>query len=76
MTLIALENFIDGTFQPLTPRQLEVWDPAEGRPYAAISDSGPAEVAAAIGAAQQAFPAWAALSPSERAAFLERLGLS
>lgn len=68
-----LGNFIGGTFVfPPGPR-IDVWEPATGEVYAQIPDSDASAVQSAIEAAESAFPAWAALDPEERAAYLDRL---
>jgi aminomuconate-semialdehyde/2-hydroxymuconate-6-semialdehyde dehydrogenase len=54
-------------------RWLEVHDPATGKPFAQVARGDAADVEAAVAAAQQAFPAWAALPNSERARWLEKL---
>ena len=54
-------------------RQLDVFDPATGRVYAQVAAGDASDAAAAIAAAQAAFPAWSALPPTERARWLERL---
>jgi aminomuconate-semialdehyde/2-hydroxymuconate-6-semialdehyde dehydrogenase len=54
-------------------RWRDVFDPADGTAYAQVADGDAADVAAAIDAAQRAFPAWSTLPNSERAAWLERL---
>ncbi len=74
MTHVTLDNFIDGVFQPSAGADwISVWNPAEGQVYARIPDSGPADVARAVAAAQRAFPAWSKRLPAERAAVLERI---
>ncbi|MFY2765046.1 aldehyde dehydrogenase [Arenimonas sp. MALMAid1274] len=52
---------------------LEVFEPATGQAYATCPDGTPDDVAAAVAAAQQAFPAWSGLAASERAAWIHRL---
>jgi aminobutyraldehyde dehydrogenase len=48
-------------------------DPATGKTIETIADASEAQVAAAIGAAESAFPGWSCLAPGERAGFLLRL---
>jgi aminobutyraldehyde dehydrogenase len=48
-------------------------DPATGKTIETIADASEAQVAAAIDAAEAAFPGWARLTPGERAGFLLRL---
>jgi aminobutyraldehyde dehydrogenase len=48
-------------------------DPATGKTIETIADASEAQVAAAIGAAESAFPGWSRLAPGERAGFLLKL---
>ena len=52
---------------------LEVFDPSTARPHAQVVRGNAQDVQIAIDAAAAAFPAWAALRNSERAAWLEKL---
>jgi len=52
---------------------LDVFDPSTAEPHASVALGGAAEVEAAVAAATRAFPAWAALRNSERAAWLQAL---
>jgi aminomuconate-semialdehyde/2-hydroxymuconate-6-semialdehyde dehydrogenase len=52
---------------------LDVFEPATGQAYAQCPDGGEEDVAAAVAAAQQAFPSWSALPASDRAAWIGRL---
>jgi aminomuconate-semialdehyde/2-hydroxymuconate-6-semialdehyde dehydrogenase len=71
---LRLANFIDGEFRaPQSARYLPVVEPATGSVYAEVPDSGAADVDAAVAAASRAAPAWAAQSPSARAAILRRI---
>jgi aminomuconate-semialdehyde/2-hydroxymuconate-6-semialdehyde dehydrogenase len=54
-------------------RWLEVFDPANALAYAEAAAGDANDVAAAVDAAAQAFPAWSALPASERGRWLERL---
>lgn len=56
-----------------TERSFAVRDPATGRQIGTAADAGSAEAAAAVEAASDAFPEWAALVPTERAAAMRRL---
>ncbi|MBL1102011.1 aldehyde dehydrogenase family protein [Streptomyces sp. 205] len=55
--------------------QFETTDPATGRPLGLVADAGGADVDAAVAAARSALedPAWAGLSPAERARMLWRI---
>jgi aminomuconate-semialdehyde/2-hydroxymuconate-6-semialdehyde dehydrogenase len=54
-------------------RWLDVFDPATGHAYGQVAAGDASDVEAAVAAAAQAFPAWAALPNSERARWLEKL---
>ncbi|MEU8823068.1 gamma-aminobutyraldehyde dehydrogenase [Streptomyces sp. NPDC048636] len=65
--LRRLRNYIDGEFRDAADgRTTEVVNPATGEPYATAPLSGPADVDAAMAAAEAAFPAWRDLVPGER----------
>lgn len=67
-------NFINGQFvDPQGDEWLPVYEPAAGKQYAEVADSDAADVAAAVAAAQAAFPAWAALDGIARGQMLERM---
>lgn len=52
---------------------IEVVNPSTGEALARVAEGGAAEIEAALGAAAEALPAWAARQPSERAAVLARM---
>ena len=52
---------------------LPVFEPASAKPYAEVADGDADDVAAAIEAAEAAFPLWSSLPNSERAWWLEKL---
>ena len=69
-----LQHWIDG--QPQPPQSggwLEVFDPATARPHAQVARGNHLDVEQAVAAASAAFPHWASLRNSERAAWLEKL---
>ena len=69
-----LHHHIGGeTREPHGGRWLEVFDPANAQPFAQVAAGTAADVEDAIAAADAAAPAWAALAPSERARWLEKL---
>ena len=71
---LVLANYIDGRLcAPRTARYIDVFEPATGRAYADCPDSGPDDVAAAITAAQRAFPGWAATRAAQRALLLSHI---
>ncbi|SDF77770.1 Acyl-CoA reductase [Lentzea fradiae] len=61
------ELFIGGESVPaLDGRTTDDLNPYTGAVHAVVAAAGPADVARAVGAAQEAFPAWAATAPSAR----------
>ena len=74
-SLLRLANFIDGDYRaPQAGRYLPVIEPATGKAFAEVPDSGLADVEDAVAAARAATPGWAATPPSARAAVLRRMG--
>jgi aldehyde dehydrogenase (NAD+) len=65
-------NLIGGELRT-TDRLLDSVDPATGAVWARIPRSGQAEAAAAVAAAKEAFPAWAALPAGGRAHYLRKV---
>jgi len=64
-------NFIGGKFvEPQNGTYLDNYDPSRGKVYSKIPRSDAPDVEAAVAAAQQAFPAWSALSAQERSRHL------
>lgn len=51
---------------------IDVLNPADESVLAKVSKGGPDEINAAVDAASAAFPAWAAMSPNERAVLMHR----
>jgi len=71
--LIRTDNFIGGHWLPAQGgERFAVTDPATGRTIAEVAQSSAADARAAADAASQAFPAWRATLPKERAAILRR----
>ncbi len=68
---VSPDHYIDGRRAASTTR-FELASPIDQRVLGHVADGGPAEVDAAIAAAQRAFPAWAALPAAERKPVLER----
>ena len=69
MDIIA--NFIDGQYQaPCQQQYLDNIEPATGKVYGQIPDSGDEDVELAVAAAKKALPAWRALPLEERADYL------
>ncbi|HET7308407.1 MAG TPA: aldehyde dehydrogenase [Gammaproteobacteria bacterium] len=70
----TFKNYIGGQQQPPAgDHWLDVFEPATGAAYARLADSGEADLAAAVAAAEDAFPNWSALPAAERAHWLNRL---
>ncbi len=69
---VSVDHLIGGERVPSGDRFLDR-SPIDERPLAEISRAGRHEVDAAVRAAQDAFPAWAALGPEGRAEHLRRL---
>ena len=70
-SLLKEQCFIDGEWVGAA-QTIPVNDPASGDVIATVPKLGRAEVAKAIAAADNAFPAWAAKSAKERAAILRK----
>lgn len=54
---------------------IEVLDPATEQVIARVADGTQADVDSAVAAARAAFPAWAALTPAERAGYLRKISV-
>src|SRR5258707_5478225 len=71
---LVFANYIDGRLcAPRHGRYLDVHEPAIGVAYAQCPDSDAADIDAAVGAAQGAFPSWAATPAAQRAQVLNRI---
>ena len=71
---MRFQHWIDGApADPANGRWRDVFDPATGTAFAQVAEGDVDDVARAVEAARNAFPAWSALSTSERARWLERL---
>ena len=67
-------NYINGeAVGPADNDWLDVWEPATGKTYAQAPDSTASDLAAAVDAAQAAFPEWSATPAAQRARVLNRL---
>jgi aminomuconate-semialdehyde/2-hydroxymuconate-6-semialdehyde dehydrogenase len=72
--MMAIKQFIAGQFkQSDNPDLLSVYNPAAGSVYAHCPAGHAQDIDAAVLASQQAFPAWSALKPSQRALWLNKL---
>lgn len=69
-----IQNYIDGQLQePIEGKTLDNIEPATGKVYGRIPDSGELDVHQAVAAAKKAFPAWADTSINERSAIMTRI---
>ncbi len=72
--LPQIQNFIDGKLiEPVTGKYLDNIEPATGKPYSQVPDSGKADVEQAVLAAERAFPAWAKTPATERSKLLLKI---
>ncbi|WP_337996812.1 NAD-dependent succinate-semialdehyde dehydrogenase [Oleispirillum naphthae] len=72
-TLLRSRAFVNGAWcDGAAKRRFAVTDPATGDVIGEVPDMDPADVEAAIAAADAAFPAWAAKTAKERAAILRK----
>jgi len=70
----AIGNFIAGRIvEPAGGRYLDNVDPATGKTYSQVPHSDARDVQAAVEAAREAFPAWAAAPAEQRSAILLRI---
>ena len=69
-----LKFYIDGAWvDPVTPRKLDVINPATEEPFTAISIGSAADVDRAVAAARAAFPKFSQTGKAERVALLKRI---
>ena len=69
-----LQNFINGEYcEPTTNQYIDNYEPASGKVYSLIPNSGAEDVENAVKAAEKAFPIWSAMSNEERSAILIKL---
>src|SRR5438309_5929304 len=69
-----IKNFIDGEFrEPTSGKYLDNIEPATGKPYSQVADSGKEDVDLAVAAAEKAFPDWSKKPAQERSRFLLRI---
>ncbi|WP_022666206.1 NAD-dependent succinate-semialdehyde dehydrogenase [Desulfospira joergensenii] len=63
--------FINGKWEKAEDNaQFEVFNPATGEMITRVADAGPRDISRAIDAADQAFPAWSALTAFQRSQYL------
>ncbi|PYL05535.1 MAG: 2-hydroxymuconic semialdehyde dehydrogenase, partial [Verrucomicrobia bacterium] len=71
---LRIRNFIDGKFvEPTTGKYLDNVEPATGKPYSQVADSGKEDVDLAVAAAERAFADWSKKPAAERSKILLRI---
>jgi len=69
-----IKNFIDGQFvEPAGGKYIDNIEPATGKPYSQVADSGQEDVDRAVAAAEKAFPDWSQKPATERSQMLLRI---
>ena len=69
-----LANLIDGELKPpVSGNYLDNYNPAEGKVYSLVPDSGQEDVANAVMAAKSAFADWSGRTPESRAVILNKI---
>jgi len=72
--LLRIQNFIGGEFvEPQTGRFLDNIEPATGKAYSQVADSGKEDVDLAVVAAEKAFADWSKKPAAERSKILLRI---
>lgn len=71
--MYIVPHFINGKRVASTGKTLEIYNPAEGKPAGQVVLADKNMVNQAVAAAQQAFPAWSAVSPLRRSRILFKL---
>ncbi|MCZ7647491.1 MAG: aldehyde dehydrogenase [Planctomycetota bacterium] len=72
--MLTLANYIRGELvPPAEGKYLDSFEPATGKLHARVPDSGAPDVEAAVAAAREAFPAWAATPAQKRSRLLLEL---
>jgi len=72
--LDKIRNFINGQFvEPISGRYLDNIEPATGKSYSQVADSGERDVELAVTAAEKAFPDWSRNSAADRSRILLRI---
>lgn len=69
-----IKNFIDGRFvEPAGGKYIDNIEPATGKPYSQVADSGKEDVDLAVAAAEKAFVDWSKKPAQERSRLLLRI---
>lgn len=72
--MLEIKNYINGQLQPaLSGQNLPNYEPATGKVYCSLPDSGAIDVEVAVAAAKEAFPAWSAMPVAQRSAILNKV---
>ncbi len=75
MSVDNRQLYINGTWTDAAGgAKFDVGNPSTGGTFASVADASKADAAKAIESAQEAFPAWSAMSHSQRARILHRAG--
>lgn len=69
-----LQNFINGEFcNPINGKYIDNYEPATGKVYCQIPNSGAEDVVKAVDAAEKAFPIWSAMSNEQRSKIMVKV---
>lgn len=72
--MFKIKNYINGQWcDPSEDRYLDNYEPASGKVYSLIPQSGPKDIDLAVQAARKAFPIWSSLKNTERSAWLQKI---
>jgi aminomuconate-semialdehyde/2-hydroxymuconate-6-semialdehyde dehydrogenase len=72
---LRIQNFIDGQFvEQVGGKYIDKIEPATGKPYSQVADSGKEDVDLAVTAAAKAFVDWSKKPAAERSRLLLRIG--
>ncbi|MDH5251615.1 MAG: aldehyde dehydrogenase family protein, partial [Cyclobacteriaceae bacterium] len=72
--MVKILNYINGALAgPSQGQYMDNFNPAEGKVYSLVPDSGIEDVANAVTAAMEAFPSWSVLPVEKRSRMLQRL---
>ena len=72
--MLNIKNYINGKLvAPIGGQYFENYNPATGKEFSFVPDSDEHDVEAAVKAAEEAFPAWSALSTEKRSNILLKL---
>src|SRR3982751_349882 len=71
---VQIRNFIDGKFvEPVGGKYLDNIEPATGKPYSQVADSGKEDVDLGVAAAEKVFPDWSKTPGQKRSQILLRI---